>query len=1343
MIRFLALAVFLAVSSLAVFGQGGATAPLSGLVLDQSGAVVSGATVTVKNNATSAEFTVATASNGAYVVPALGAGTYTVTVESAGFKKVVLQGVKIDIGVPATANVTLEVGGATESVVVQGAGEILQTQTANISTTIETKQIAELPLQSRNAIYFLTTLPGVSSPATTSPRNSTINGLPSSAYNVTIDGLNTQDNFNKNGDGFFSYIAPSLDAISEVTLSTATPGAESSGQGAVQIKFATRSGSNEFHGSLYEYHRNTALNSNYWYTNRDTAYNVEAAKPCGDPSSSSFNPNTMVPFTSDCRAQRAPNLFNQYGGRVGGPIVIPKLFNGRDKAFFFVNYEEFRQPNSVSRTRTVLSPDAQAGIFRYTVSGQTRAVDLIDLARRNNQVSAVDPVVGKLLADIRNSTTSTGGVVQQTNPNLQSFTFNNSSSGIRYLPTVRLDINLTSKHRLENTYNYQSYVTTVDTLNNRDPQFPGFPNHGGQFSNRFADSLTLRSTLTPALVNEARVGFDGGTVLFFPDVNASQFTGTLANQAGFSLGGNPGNNATGIAILGINGPTNTTAPSRRNSPVWDFADTATWTRGSHSLSLGGQLSQINTWLYDQTLVPTINFGVATGDPSASLFNTTNFPGAGSSNLTDARNLYAVLTGRVTAINANAVLNEKNDQYQYLGASVRRFRQREWGFFAQDSWRARPNLTLTGGLRYELQLPFEVRSGVYNTTTVNDLYGVSGPGNLFNPNAKAGSQTRFVPLNKGERVYNTDLNNFAPSIGFAWSLNVKEGWLKRVIGDGGQTVLRGGYSIAFNRQGGASLSGLFDNNPGVNISASRSTNIGNLVVNPSTDLPVLLSQTDRLGPALFSTARSNPLVAGVKDAAGTRDVAITSSANIFEPNIQTPYNQSWTLGIQRELSKDMVVEVRYIHTLNLQQWVTYNLNEVNIVENGFLDEFKRAQANLQANIAAGKGNTFAYTGAPGTAPLPTYLGYFQGAPKGVKPDPNLPGSYTSGNFTNSIFINPLAANNPQPFTTVSANATNGLYGSQTFRQNAIDAGLSPNFFLVNPDLQGGVNFTGNGGYSRYDGLQVDFRRRLSRGLLVESNYTFAKSFTGLRNSFRTPRVNGIFTTNGGTLSHAFKANWVYELPIGKGKMLLGNPSGFAGGLLNRILGGWEWNGTARIQTGANLDLGNVNLVGITRRDLQKAYKLRFDDANRRVFIFPQDIVDNSIKAFNVSATTATGYANDNVPTGRYIAPANSRNCIQAVSGQCGFTNLFLTGPKFARFDLSMIKRIRIRETMNFELRGEFLNAFNNINFLGNTNLVLSDTQSNANFGQVTTAYTDLNNTQDPGGRLIQIVARFNF
>ena len=557
--------VFASLMSLTAFGQ--VSSSISGTVKDPNGEVVSGATVIVKNDATGVEFRATSSGSGVYTVPSLGSGTYLVTVSATGFKQAVVRDVKLDAGVPTTVNVTLEVGAPSESVVIQGGGEVVQTQSANISTTISVKQIASLPLQTRNVLDFVVFLPGTNT--TGGARDSTINGLPQSSLNITIDGVNTQDNTNKTGDGFFSYISPRLDAIEEVTVSTATPGAESSGQGAVQIKFVTRGGNNEFHGSLYEYHRNPVLNSNYWFNNRDGApIHKETGLTCGTPQQAFDREN--------CKAARDRVLLNQFGGRFSGPIMLPKKlfgrlgFDGHDKAFFFVNYEEFRQPTQITRQRTVLNPLTQTGIFQYVVSGQTRSVDLLDLARRNNQTSTIDPTVGKLLADIRNATNTAGSITQLTDPNLQRYVFANDSAGKRYYPTMRLDFNITSKHRLENVYNYQYYLTTIDTLNSVDPAFPGFPNLGSQLSNRFSESLTLRSTLTPTIVNEARVGFTGGTVLFFPQVNPGQFNGPVANQGGFNLG---------IGAAGITNATVSTAPSRRNAPIWDFGNNLTWTEG--------------------------------------------------------------------------------------------------------------------------------------------------------------------------------------------------------------------------------------------------------------------------------------------------------------------------------------------------------------------------------------------------------------------------------------------------------------------------------------------------------------------------------------------------------------------------------------------------------------------------------------------------------------------------------------------------------------------------------------------------------------------------------------------
>ncbi len=487
----------------------GTTSQIAGSVQDQNGAVISGASVTVKNAATGTEFKVNSSSSGTYTVPSLGSGVYTVTVEANGFKKVVVQDVKLDVGVPATVNVTLEVGAASESVVVQGGGEVLQTQSASISTTITGRQITETPLTSRDALDLVLLLPGTNTPGR--PRTSTINGLPKGSLNITIDGVNVQDNILKSSDGFFTYVRPRLDAVDEVTVSTATPGAESAGEGAVQIKFVTRSGSNQYTGSLYEYHRNPSLNANYWFNNRD-----------------------LTPKPGYTTAPRDFIILNQFGGRFGGPISIPKLFDGKDKAFFFVNYEEYRIPEQASRQRTILSDAARGGLFRY--AGNPNGVNLLTLAAANGQTSTIDPTVAKLLQDIEDTTKSTGGVQALTDPNLERFSFTNTGGQTRYFPTVRLDFNLTSKHKLENTWNYQLFTGLVDFLNSTDPAFPNFPNNGFQGSNRFSNTTALRSTLTPTIVNEARFGLTGGTVLFFPNVNKGQFTGSLANQDGFNIG---------------------------------------------------------------------------------------------------------------------------------------------------------------------------------------------------------------------------------------------------------------------------------------------------------------------------------------------------------------------------------------------------------------------------------------------------------------------------------------------------------------------------------------------------------------------------------------------------------------------------------------------------------------------------------------------------------------------------------------------------------------------------------------------------------------------------------------
>jgi hypothetical protein len=1281
--------------------------------------------VIIKNNGTGAEVKVNTSSNGAYTIPSLGAGTYTLTVEAAGFKKALVQDVKIDAGVPATANVTMEIGEATESVVVQGGAEVLQTQSANVATTIVGRQITELPFTSRDALDLVLLLPGTSTSGR--PRQSSVNGLPKGALNISMDGVNVQDNVLKSNDGFFTYVRPRIDAIDEVTLSTSTPGAESSSEGSVQIKFVTRGGTNELHGSVYEYHRNPALNANYFFNNRDRA-----------------------PDPSTGRAPRDRVLLNQYGFRVGGPIRIPKLYDGRDKAFFFVNYEEYRLPEQFTRTRVILTPDAEKGIFKYslTTNGVTNQyqVNLLQIAGTTPNCAActttMDPTVRQLLSDIRSST-SQGAVAPRTDPNFQDFTFTNTGGQTRYFPTVRLDFNLTEKHHLENIWNYQFFTGKVDFLNNTDPAFPGFPNQGFQGSNRFSNVTALRSTLTPTITNEARFGLTGGTVLFFPNINPGQFT----NQNGFAIGSTVGSATTGFGLAGLANPTVNRAPSRRNAPVKQFSDNVSWARGSHNLNFGANFSQINFWssAFNGGVVPTITFGLDSTDPANAIFKpeSNNFPIGpdgkpaipGGTDLTRAQNLYSILTGRVTTIGATSYVDESGSNYNYLGNYIERARMREWGAFAQDSWRYRPNLTINAGLRWEVQGPFVALNNAYAKTTYAELFGVSGVGNLFKPNTMTGKVPEFTLFQKGDKTFDTDYNNFAPSLGVAWSPN-GNGWLKRVLGEGGQTVIRGGYSIAFVREGMNVVSSILGGNPGGQVDATRSAGNGNLGATP-----VLFRNPASLGPP--SNVPSGP--------AYPLQGTATSTANGFITDLKLGYVQSYTFGIQREINKDTVIEVRYVGNHGVKMWRQYSLNEINLIENGFLNEFKLAQANLTANIAAGKGSTFAYTGAPGTSPLPTILGYFGGSTAANDLKAYTPKA-VADLFSNTTFTNLLFLNNADP-----NNFAFNLFNNATRRQNANNAGIAANFFVVNPNKLGttagsGAFLVDNGNWTKYNSLTVELRRRLSKGLLVQGSYSFAKAQTNYYASSAAVAKNYVTLRNPSLddsvspfdIRHALKFNWLYELPIGKGKTFFGN----AGGVVDRLVGGWEFHGTARIQSGSTFSLGNVQLVGMTRDDLQKSIKIRQDDTGKKTFFLPQDIVDNTIKAFSVNAS---GFANG-APTGRYIAPSSDSNCVQAFAGQCGFSNLVLYGPMFTKFDLSVVKRVRISERVNFEFRAEFLNAFNNINFLvgsaaADINSTAAGSTVNAptslTFGQTRNAYQDTSTTNDPGGRLIQFVGRINF
>ncbi len=462
--------------------QGGATSSVTGVVRDEGGGVLPGATIVVASNATGTKSETVTNNSGSYSVPALSAGVYTLTVSLPGFRTSVISDVRVQLGIPTTLNATLGVGELSETITVSGAGaELINTLTPAVTATLNVEQIAAIPTPTRNALNAVTFLVGVNTPG--GMRGSTVNGLPESFLNLSLDGISNNDTFNKTGDGFFSPVRPRQDAVEAVTVTTAAGGAELGGHGAVTINFVTRSGTNRFTGSAYEYFRDKSLNSNYWFNERN-----------GQP-------------RSDVR-------LNQFGARQGGPII-------RGTAFFFAHYEEVRNPNVASRTRISLHPRAIDGWFRYnaTVGGQqiVREVNVLDLARASGQISTTDPLVMRTLAAIQASPQLGGSMTPSSDPLLMSYFFLNPGEQGEKQPAVRIDYNLSAKHRLTGTYNHFFESRAQDHINGADRRFPGSPNYRRVNTTRPTRSIALRSTLGSNLVSELRGGVTKGEKLSFGD----------------------------------------------------------------------------------------------------------------------------------------------------------------------------------------------------------------------------------------------------------------------------------------------------------------------------------------------------------------------------------------------------------------------------------------------------------------------------------------------------------------------------------------------------------------------------------------------------------------------------------------------------------------------------------------------------------------------------------------------------------------------------------------------------------------------------------------------------------
>jgi hypothetical protein len=1233
------------------------TTGIRGQVRDQHGAVIANATIKVTDTATGIEQTTVSSSDGGFLFPNLQFGSYKLTASATGFQNSVIASVVVESGRTTNVAVDMEIGAMSETVQVAASHEQLNTTTAEVGGTISNKLVQELPYSTRDSLNFAVLMPGNAN--TTSERNSTFNGLPNASMNITLDGMNNNSQrFKSGGTSFFAFAPSRIDSVEEVSVSTTGLGADAGGEGAMQIRLTTRRGTDQYHGKIIYQLRNEALNAN-------TFFNTLAGRP------------------------RNKVRENDAAGSIGGPL-LPFIHRLKGKLFFFAYYEAVPQPGSTSATTTVLTPAAQLGNFTYIGTDNVkRTVNLLQAAGAAGFTSRVDPTIAGILNSI-NATEQRGAFLPIPGTPTefeQTLVWNQATSNNTYYPTARLDYQMTPKIGWHGTWNLR-HQTIAGA-----PPYPGNPY---QFPNAYKITTYVATnsvdwTIRTNMVNNVNFGVQSNGEYFNQGADPHQYSAY-------------NNRVLVLPLIAQYVPGTNFQPFIRNNPVYQFNDTLNWVKGRHSLTLGGTLLHTSFWetSFGSAGVPRYSFGVVSADPVNNVLrNALPAINTNTSDVANALNLYALLTGRISRIDVNTNLDERTKQYNQFAPITQRFAFTTFGLYAQDSFRIRPDLTLNFGLRWQFDGDIHSTNGVDSEPAGANFYGPSS--GLFQPGVLNGTQTPgFVQVS---HPYNRDFVNPAPNFAFAWNPSRGEGLAGNLLGDR-KTVIRGAYSITFYNEGLNSISNVISGNPGTTQSGA--------VVNGVSFAPGSLNLSSAAPSfSVFPQTFSFPILQSSFTFGGV-------NGGLVNPHLVSPYVQNWSLGIQRQLTRTTLVELRYVGNKSTHLWHFQNMQETNIFENGFLNEFIQAKKNLDINIANGRGTTFINNNLPGQAPLPIFQAAFGALG-------NQPALSNSLGFGSTTFIQNLNQGTVGLLAdTLATSAPNmcRLVGNKL--PACVAAGFNVpgrfpiNFFRSNPFLNN-MNYQDSNGDSNYNALQIELRQQLSHGLLLGSNYTWSHAMTDIQNATDQTGTFQWFTYRNARLSYGplpfdrrqvFNAFWTYDLPFGKGRRFSIN-----NWLVDRVIGGWTLGGRETIATGNpvilnggrntfnNLFQGGVAFGGVvfgggfTPEQLQRALSTVVGGVSSTALIS------------NVAGlTTSTGAVNPSL-----YAPAST-------PGQYG-SLVYLRNNTTFQFDMSLNKEVRISERLRLNLLVVALNFLNHPFFsLGNTSPTATT------FGQVTSA---------TGSRTVQI------
>lgn len=1213
---------------------------ISGTIQDATGAVIATADIRLKDTKTGLIKQTVSTEEGTFLFPDLAIGVYEVSVTAGGFQTSVMSNINVSTSQTTDIKLTLEVGAASQTVTIVGdASAALETTSQLVATTVNSAVVARLPVANRsNALTLARLAPGASPPTGGSTR---FNNLAGGAVNVTVDGINDASNgFKSGGTVFYMTVPVRLGAVEEISVETGGLGADSGAQSGSNIKFTTRRGGNTYHGSVFYEPRSEQFNANAWSRNAQ-----------GLP--------------------RVYNRFHDYGGNFGGPLVPFGRF--KEKLFFFVNYERQYNPQSNARTITVLTPEAQRGVYTYLVNGTTNqlaSVNVLELAASRGARTTLDPVAQSIIA-LNNQIPKYARQIPDNDFNRDTYTWNAENNSYAYFPTTRLDYFVTPNQQLTFTWNYRhnwqpgERRLPIPEIERTNPFRLGY----------FVWAGALQSTFSPQTFNEFRYG-----VQHSGDTNRRAEYGPY-----YQFDGKP-------LRIGATLPFGPTVPfidqDNTTGRHWmtTIYDTLTMNRGSHSITLGGSYRGTNWKDIGQVFqVPTYATGTPSGDPlPGALFTTTTLPGINNTLLADPAALYNTLTGRIAAANFTRVVNP--DTLKYNGFENYTWtRSRMGGFFAQDRWRMRQSLTLNYGLRWEIQGPMQDVKKITAAPDIASLYGPSK--SLFTPGLLSGNNNPTVEV--GKSPYQTDWRNFAPNFGFAWNPNKTDGWLGKFLG-GSKTVIRSSYSLIVYDEGTQFYAQNLGTNAGKTIGAT-------------TLIPGQPGQTALPAFYTLSDLVANPLSASsfaftttdYQRVINQADQTFARTISGFDPTLRAPYTVNYTFGIQRELWRNTIFEARYVGNQSKLSWRTSNLNEVNIFENGFLNEFKNAQRNMAINQAAGVAS-FQNLGRTGQVDTPIFDAAF--GPRGA-----VAAIAAGSGYANSAFLTNLQ--NGEAGALATTLATNQNYVCRMFGNSFSPCSrINPSFnspgaypinlFLLNPYVAGRMNYVDDTGWSSYNGLQLQLKQRLSRGLNWSTNYTWSKSLTNLAVDNANQSLDFVTLRDVGLnrrvspfdITHVLQSSGTYDLPVGRGRWLApGNK------LIDGVFGGWTLGSIFIFSTGQPIQLtGGFQTVNNTNNPAANGVRLA-----------PGVTLDQIQSMFNAERTRITGRAGFTdlqriAVDPKLIGPdgrANPQYLIpNTTPGEFGQL-LFLRDKNTFTWDLSIIKSFQILEKARFELFAGFNNVLN--------------------------------------------------